>query len=457
MIHKYRLGSYNIVLDVSSGAVHVVDDVCFDVLNIFAGGGTGVCEKDCVAELSGKYGAEEIRAAYGEIKKIIKLGQLFTDDFVFPEYLRQKLLNSPIKAMCLNVAHDCNLACEYCFAEQGSFGHMRELMSLETACKAIDFLIKNSGSRHNLEVDFFGGEPLMNFSVVKNTVEYARQKEKQYDKKFRFTITTNGLLLNDAVGSFIHKEMENVVLSLDGRREINDSLRRIKSGKSLYDTIVPKYKKFVSNRGDKDYYVRGTFTGRNLDFVRDVMHMYELGFKNISIEPVVADENVSYSIKQRDLKTVFAQYDELAEKIVEIKRSGGGINFFHFMIDLKKSPCMLKKYKGCGCGNEYVAVAPNGDVFPCHQFVGMDGFKMGNLHRRTFDKNMKSMFADNTIDAKDECKNCWAKFYCGGGCGANNFSFEGSLKKPYKISCQMQKKRLECALMIQAACCKFTK
>lgn len=453
MIHKYKLNNYNILIDVNSGAIHIIDDICFDILDVINKENLYTYpENKLISEFSNKYSKQDILETYQEIQTMFQNDKLFTGDLLFGENTKDKIVNSPIKAMCINIAHDCNLKCEYCFAAKGDFGCGRELMTLDTAKKAIDFLIDKSDGRRNLEVDFFGGEPLMNFNVIRDTVEYARSIEKKYGKNFRFTITTNGLLLDDEKIDFINREMDNVVLSLDGRKKINDKLRLTKSGKSSYEMIVPKYQKLIKNRKDKDYYVRGTFTKNNLDFSEDVIHMYNLGFENMSIEPVVSDPRLNYSIKEEDLEKIFEEYEILAKKIIEIKKKNKKINFFHFMIDLEKSPCAIKKFKGCGCGNEYVAVTPNGDIYPCHQFVGQDEFKMGNLNDNTFSKTLKNKFSSNNIYSKDECKKCWAKYFCSGGCSANNFNFEKNINTPHKISCDLQKKRLECAIMIKVCC-----
>ena len=449
MIHKYKLNGYNIALDVNSGAVHLLDDLSYDILDEMEKSPNNELTAETIEQLKNKYNSDEILETYNELKDLCGKEQLFSEDCY--ECFANKMINSPIKAMCLNISHDCNLRCEYCFAAKGDFGKGRMLMSFETAKKAIDFLIKNSGSRHNLEVDFFGGEPLMNFETVKKVVEYARSLEKQYNKNFRFTITTNGLLLTDDKIDFINKEMSNVVLSLDGRKEVNDRLRVTPNQKGSYDTIVPKYQKLVANRKDKDYYVRGTFTKHNLDFTNDVLHMLDLGFDQLSIEPVVSDPKLSYSIKEEDLKRVFEEYETLAKKIIEYKKNGKNFNFFHFMIDLDQGPCAIKRLRGCSCGNEYVAITPQGDIFPCHQFVGNDDWKMGNLNDGTFSFDIKDEFAKTNIYTKPDCKNCWAKFYCSGGCNANNFEYEGDTKKPHKIACELEKKRLECAIMIKAA------
>lgn len=453
MIHKYKLNNFNILIDVNSGAIHTIDDICFDILDIINKENLYTYSEDkLINQFSDKYSKQDILETYQEIQTMFNENKLFTGDLFFEESTKNKIVNSPVKAMCINIAHDCNLECEYCFAAKGDFGCGRELMTLDTAKKAIDFLISKSENRRNLEVDFFGGEPLMNFKVVKETVKYARSIEKKLDKNFRFTITTNGMLLDDEKIDFINREMDNVVLSLDGRKSINDKLRLTKSGKSSYEIIVPKYQKFVNSRKDKDYYVRGTFTKNNLDFSKDVLHMYELGFENMSIEPVVSDSRLDYSIKEEDLDEIFKEYEVLASKIIELKKKNKRINFFHFMIDLEKSPCAIKKFKGCGCGNEYVAVTPNGDIYPCHQFVGQDEFKMGNLNDNTFNQTLKNKFSSNNIYSKDECKKCWAKYFCSGGCSANNLNFEQNINVPHKISCDLQKKRLECAIMIKACC-----
>ena len=324
-------------------------------------------------------------------------------------------------------------------------------MPFETAKKAIDFLIEKSGNRHNLEADFFGGEPLMNFDVVKKTVEYARSIEKEHDKNFRFTITTNGLLLTDDKIDFINREMSNVVLSLDGRKEVNDKLRVSPNGSGSYDVIVPKYQKLVAERSDKDYYVRGTFTKNNLDFTKDIIKMSELGFDQLSIEPVVSDTKLDYSIKKEDLPRVFEEYETLAKEMIKRKKSGKCFNFFHFMIDLDQGPCAIKRLRGCSCGNEYIAVTPNGDVYPCHQFVGERQWKMGNVVENSFNEEIKTKFAKTNIYTKEKCKNCWAKFFCSGGCNANSWQYEGDISKSHKISCELEKKRVECAIMMKAA------
>jgi len=444
------------VLDVNSGAVHVVDDLAYDILeNLDETNISCKLDKKAIEKLSDKYSILEINETYEELKELYNEGELFSKDYY--EKIAKNIGKAPIKAMCLNVAHDCNLRCEYCFASKGDFGTGRELMNLETAKAAIDFLIKSSKDRHNLEVDFFGGEPLMNFDVVKETVEYARNQEKKYNKNFRFTITTNGLLLTDDKIDFINENMDNVVLSLDGRKEINDRLRVTASGVGSYDTIVPKYQKLVKERkkSGKDYYVRGTFTKYNFDFTKDVLHMNELGFDQLSIEPVVSDINLDYSIKEDDLGRVFKEYETLSNEIIEQRKKGNYFNFFHFMLDLNQGPCAIKRLKGCGCGNEYVSVTPNGDIFPCHQFVGKSEWKMGNVLNDEFNEDIKDYFSKTTVYNKSDCKDCWAKFYCSGGCNANNLQYAGDVLKSHKLSCDLERKRLECAIMIKVAESKF--
>lgn len=449
MIHKYSLNGYHIVMDTNSGAVHVFDDAPFDMLDYLNDSVPETPPPALLAKMKEKYDDETVREAYDELKELYRIGQLFSSDEY--EQFAGMMKKAPVKAMCLNIAHDCNLRCEYCFAAKGDFGRGRMLMPFEVAKKAIDFLIEKSEGRHNLELDFFGGEPLMNFDVVKKTVEYARSLEKQHNKNFRFTITTNGLLLTDDKIEFINREMSNCVLSLDGRKEVNDLLRVRVDGTGCYDTIVPKYQKLVATRGGKDYYARGTFTKHNLDFTNDVLHMVDLGLNQVSVEPVVSDMKLDYSIREEDLPRVFEEYEKLANAVIERKKAGKDFNFFHFMIDLQQGPCAIKRLRGCGCGNEYVAVTPEGDIFPCHQFVGDDSWKMGNVLDGTFDLDKKETFAMANVYTKPECKSCWAKFYCSGGCNANNFQYEGDIHKAHKISCDLEKKRLECAVMIQAA------
>lgn len=447
MIHKYKLNGFNIVLDVNSGGVHIVDELTYDLLDNVEPPFEEKCPEKTVEKLSISYSPEDIESCYQEIVELYNDKILFSDDD-YEKYAKYSVA-SPVKAMCLNIAHDCQLRCKYCFASTGDFGKGRKLMSFETGKHAIDFLLENSGDRPNLELDFFGGEPLMNFKVVKQIVEYARSREKEYNKKFRFTITTNGLLLDDEKIEFINKEMSNVVLSIDGRKSVNDYFRVLPNGSGCYDIILPKYKKLVEGRGDKEYYVRGTFTNKNLDFSNDVFALYEAGFDQISIEPVVG-EGDEYALTEKELPAVFKEYEILAKKILDNEKNGKKFNFFHFMLDLDQGPCAIKRLRGCGCGNDYVAITPDGDIFPCHQFVGMDEYKMGNIDEGTFNQEMKADFASCHVYSKPDCRECWAKFYCSGGCNANNYQYMGNVRSAHKISCELEKKRLECAIMMKA-------
>lgn len=449
MIHKYYLGGLYIVLDVNSGGVHIVDELTYDLLDDAMPPFADECPQETVDKLSSKYDPKDIRECYQEIVSLYDEKILFSpDDY---EKYAQFTVASPIKAMCLHISHDCNLRCKYCFASTGDFGTGRKLMPLEIGKKAIDFLLENSGNRRNLELDFFGGEPLMNFDTVKEVVKYARSREAEFGKRFRFTITTNGMLLDDDKIDFINREMSNVVLSIDGRKEVNDRMRPNVAGHGSYDTILPKFKKLVAARDrDKDWYVRGTFTKYNLDFSEDVFSLYNEGFDQISVEPVVCEAEYPYALTEAELPAVFAEYERLAARLLENDRQGKHFNFFHFMIDLDQGPCAIKRLRGCGCGNEYVAVTPDGDIYPCHQFVGIEEYKMGSLEDGTFDMDMKQKFAGTHIYNKPSCRDCWARFYCSGGCNANNYMYMGDVLKAHTLSCELEKKRIECAIMIQA-------
>lgn len=456
MIHKYFLNGYYIVLDVNSGAVHVVDKLFYDMLDQVEPELPAECPQSVIDAFAKDYSEDAIRETYGEMVALKENGQLFTED----DYAQfaNMMVSSPIKALCLNIAHDCNLRCEYCFAGKGDYCQGRMLMTEEVGKAAIDYLLHYSQGRHNLEVDFFGGEPTINFDVVKKVVEYARSKEKEFDKKFRFTITTNGLILNDDMMDFINREMYNVVCSVDGRKEINDRVRARVDGSGCYDAIIPHFQELIRRReasgNDENwqYYVRGTFTKYNKDFGNDVMHMFDLGFDQISFEPVVADAKQPYALTYEDLSDVFAEYERLSKLIIENKKSAGKhFNFYHFMIDLDQGPCAIKRLRGCGCGNEYVAITPDGDVYPCHQFVGHEEWKMGNVFDLSINKEMKDNFARATVYHKPKCQECWAKFYCSGGCNANNWQYMGDVLDSFDLACEMEKKRLECAIMIQAA------
>lgn len=449
LIHKYKLNGYNIVLDINSGGVHVVDDLLYDMLDNVEPPFEKECPKKVVDKLLRFYKEEDIKTCYEEVVQAYEEKILFSED-VYGKYAKDAI-NSPVKAMCLHIAHDCNLRCEYCFASTGDFGGGRKLMDFATGKKAIDFLLEKSQDRENLELDFFGGEPLMNFEVVKEIVNYARSKEKEYNKNFRFTLTTNGMLLDDEKIDFINKEMSNIVLSVDGRPEVNDKMRKRVDGTGCYDKIMPQFKKLVEKRDkDKDYYVRGTFTKYNLDFAEDVFSLNEEGFDQISVEPVVCNSKEPYAITEGDLPAVFKEYERLAMMILENEKIKPKFNFFHFMIDLDQGPCAIKRLRGCGCGNDYIAITPEGDIYPCHQFVGEEKFKMGNLHEGTFDETIKEEFAKTNVYSKPECTNCWAKFYCSGGCNANNYQYAGDIHNIHKLSCQLMKKRLECAIMLKA-------
>ncbi len=450
-IHKYKQGDNYIVLDVNSGGVHVVDEMIYNMLDHICpkknGGDLGTTPEEIAAKLP-QYDKEEIKECFEELTQLYKDKILFSED-EYRQYA-DKTLNAPIKAMCLHVSHDCNLRCEYCFAETGDFGTGRKLMPPEVGKKAIDFLIEKSYGRENLEVDFFGGEPLMAWDTVKQTVDYARSIEKQHGKNFRFTITTNGMLLDDEKIEYINNEMTNCVLSLDGRKEVNDRIRFTPNHKGSYDIIVPKFKKLVAGRTKEnrtDYYIRGTFTKYNLDFASDVLHMADLGFTQLSVEPVVTDPKFPYALTEADLPVIFKEYDRLYEIMRE---NPNRFNFFHFKIDLDQGPCAIKRLRGCGCGNEYVAITPDGDVFPCHQFVGMEDWKMGNIYDGTVDSKIKDYFAKTHIYSKRGCSECWARFYCSGGCNANSFQYEGDVQKPNKLACEMQRKRIECGIALQA-------
>lgn len=447
-------------MDVNSGSVHSVDPVMYDAVAIVAERVPELAEPEKLSEevarevmerLSPTYGEAEVQEALDEIQYLIDAEELLTTDQYHDYVVDFKKRKTVVKALCLHIAHDCNLACQYCFAEEGEYHGRRALMSFEVGKKALDFLIANSGNRRNLEVDFFGGEPLMNWEVVKQLVEYGRSKEKEYNKNFRFTMTTNGVLLNDEIMEYCNREMSNVVLSLDGRKEVNDKMRPFRGGKGSFDLIVPKFQKFAEMRGDRDYYVRGTFTRHNLDFSKDVTEFADLGFRSMSIEPVVAKPEEEYAIREEDLPQIMEEYDHLAEEYIKRKKEGRGFNFFHFNIDLNQGPCVAKRLSGCGSGTEYLAVTPWGDLYPCHQFVGQEEFLLGNVDTGVTNERIRDEFKLCNVYAKDKCRDCFARFYCSGGCAANSYNFHGSITDAYDIGCAMQKKRIECAIMIKAA------
>ena len=455
MIHCYKNNGYNIVLDVNSGSVHVVDDIVYDLIPLceapFKEGKSQEEMVDLVMAQNLPYGKEDVTEVISELLELAEAGQLYTED-IYEKYITDfKKRETVVKALCLHIAHDCNLACKYCFAEEGEYHGRRALMSFEVGKKALDFLVANSGNRVNLEVDFFGGEPLMNWQVVKDLVVYGRSLEEPHNKKFRFTLTTNGVLLNDDILEFANREMSNIVLSIDGRKEIHDLMRPHRGGQGSYDEIVPKFKKVAESRDQMNYYVRGTYTRNNLDFAQDVMHLADLGFKQISVEPVVAEEKEDYALRLEDIPTLLEQYDILAADMIKRRKEERGYNFFHFMIDLQGGPCVAKRLSGCGSGTEYLAVTPWGDFYPCHQFVGQENFLMGNVDTGIVRTDIRDEFKLCNVYAKPKCRDCFAKFYCSGGCAANSYNFHGHINDSYEVGCELQKKRIECAIMIKAA------
>lgn len=449
MIHRYQKKGLNFVLDVNSGAVHLLDDISYAVSGLLDENMGDTCPQSIIDALP-DYTADEIREAYDELYELKKVGQLFAqDDYI--DVSRYIPVNAPVKALCLHVAHDCNLRCKYCFASTGDFGQGRKIMPPEIAKKAIDFVIARSGVRHNIEVDFFGGEPLMAWDTVTQTVDYARSLEKKYNKKFRFTITTNGLLLDEDKRKYINENMDNCVLSLDGRREVNDEFRKTVAGTGSYDTIVPKFKALVDERDPNlDYYARGTFTSHNLDFAEDVLSIADAGFDRLSVEPVTADPGCGYDLTEDDLPKIEAEYDRLTDIMLERKKEGKPFTFFHFMVDLDQGPCVVKRLRGCGAGYEYVAVTPDGDIYPCHQFVGKDEFKQGSVLDQSFNMDIAQTFAGMNIYSRPKCQKCWAKFYCSGGCSAANYNMNHDMNDSYDLGCEMERKRLECAIYLKA-------
>jgi uncharacterized protein len=431
---------------VNSGVVHVIDELVYDLLDE-----NNLKNKEEVLECyKNKYSKEELLEAYGEIEELIKEGMLYTGD-LYEDIAMNDKSKSFIKALCLNVAHDCNLKCKYCFADEGEYKGCRKLLTPEVGKKSIDFVIKNSGPRRNIEIDLFGGEPLMNFETIREIVDYARNQEKIHNKVIRFTMTTNATLLNDEIMEYIDKHMGNIVLSIDGRKEVNDSVRVRADGSGSYERILPKIKTMVDRRDkSKQYYVRGTFTRANTDFYEDVKHLADLGFKEVSVEPVVLPDEHELSLRREDLPVIFEQYDKLYEDLLNRHENGDAFKFYHFNIDLQGGPCVYKRISGCGAGHEYVAVTPDGDIYPCHQFVGNESFKMGNVFEGVIDMNLSDTFKKAHIYNKPKCKDCWARFYCSGGCQANNFNFNGDMNIPYDIGCEMQKKRIECAIALKS-------
>ena len=466
MVHYYKKNGYDIVLDVNSGTVHEVDDIAYDMIAWIDQHIGGECQsKDITVDIRekliqmilGQYPDDpsvtpaEIDETINDICTLIDEGQLFSKDLFENMSIDFKKRQSVLKALCLHVAHDCNLSCRYCFAGEGEYHGERGLMSYETGKRALDFLIENSGARHNLEVDFFGGEPLMNWEVVKQLVAYGREQEKIHHKNFRFTVTTNGVLLNDEIIDFCNKEMGNVVLSLDGRKLVNDRMRSSRNGKGSYDLIVPKFQHFVEKRGDGEYYMRGTYTHYNTDFLQDILHMADLGFKELSIEPVVAPPEAEYALKEEDLPVILQQYDELAKEMLKREKEGRGFTFYHYMIDLEGGPCVVKRVSGCGVGTEYMAVTANGDLYPCHQFAGEEKYKLGNVFDGVTDESVRDEFKLCNVYAHPECKDCFARMYCSGGCAANASHTTGSVTGVYEMGCKIHRNRIENALMMQVA------
>lgn len=454
MLHEYKLNGFNIVLDTCSGAVHSVDDVAYDIIGMYQ----DHTKDEIVKAMMDKYGhredvnEQEIEACIEDVETLKKMGKLYTpDNYGDMAGTFKERSGDVVKALCLHVAHTCNLNCSYCFASQGKYHGDRALMSFEVGKQALDFLVANSGHRTNLEVDFFGGEPLMNWDVVKQLVEYGRSIEKEHHKNFRFTVTTNGVLIDDDVIEFCNKEISNVVLSLDGRKEIHDRLRVDYKGEGSYDTIVPKFQKFVKARGDKGYYMRGTFTHANPDFTKDVFHMADLGFTELSMEPVVGKPEDPSSLTPEDIEIVKEQYEILAKDMLRREQEGKPITFYHYMLDLTSGPCIYKRISGCGSGTEYMAVTPWGDLYPCHQFVGEEDYKLGNVWDGVQNKELREEFRSCNAYAREDCKDCWAKLYCSGGCAANAFHASGTIRGVYEPGCELFKKRIECAIMMRVA------
>ena len=448
MIHQFKLNGYNIVIDACAGAIHAVDSLAWDVIALFP----GHTEDGIAAALSEKYPEAEIRQCAAEVRALSDAGKLFAPDTFAPlaGTLKERS-GDVVKALCLHVAHSCNLNCAYCFAGQGRFHGERSLMSFETGKRALDFLIENSGTRRNLEVDFFGGEPLLNWDVVKRLVEYARSIEKEHNKLFRFTLTTNGVLIDDDVIGFANREMRNVVLSLDGRREVHDRFRVDLAGRGSYDAVVPKFQELVRARGGKNYYIRGTFTHFNPDFTKDLFHMAELGFDQLSMEPVVCAPDAPEALRLEDVETVKEQYELLAMEMLRRSKAGKPLAFYHYMLDLTGGPCVYKRVSGCGSGTEYLAVTPSGELYPCHQFVGEEAYKMGDVWNGVTNAALRERFRSCNAYARDACADCWARLWCAGGCAANAWHASGDILGVYEAGCELFRKRLECAVMLKVA------
>lgn len=453
MIHAYKMNGYNIIIDQNSGCVHSVDDVAYDIITNYENKNKDEIKSYILEKYKDRddVTAEDIDLCFDDIETLKKEGRLFAEDTFEKTASAFKKRQGVLKAICLHVAHDCNLACKYCFAGKGEYDGPKGLMSFETGKRALDFLVEQSGTRHNLEVDFFGGEPLLNWDVCKKLVEYGRSIEKKYNKNFRFTVTTNGVLLNDEIMDFCNKEMGNVVLSLDGRKETHDRLRITRKNTASYDMIIDKFKKFAQSRNQKDYYMRGTYTHFNTDFSKDVIHMADEGFKELSIEPVVCDPSEDYALKESDLPVLKEQYEILANEMLRRYRKGNGFTFYHYMIDLDAGPCIVKRVSGCGVGTEYMAVTPDGELYPCHQFVGDEKFLLGDIWNGVKNKNVLEQFENCNVYSHKECKDCFAKLYCSGGCAANAYHSTGSVSGVYEFGCELHRKRIECAVMLKVA------
>ena len=453
MVHQYELNGYHIVLDTCSGAVHSVDEVAYDIIALFP----DHSREEIIAAMLKKYGGRpdvdrgELEQCLDDVQALKDAGKLFTPDTFEPLAFDFKARNTVVKALCLHVAHTCNLNCSYCFASQGKFHGERALMSFEVGRQAIDFLVAHSGGRTNLEVDFFGGEPLMNWQVVKDIVAYARSLEAEHHKRFRFTLTTNGVLVDDEVIDFANREMHNVVMSLDGRKEVHDRFRKDYAGRGSYDVIVPKFQKFAKARGERDYYIRGTYTHHNTDFTRDIFHMADLGFTQLSMEPVVCPPDDPCALTEEDMPVLFEQYELLAREMLRREKEGRGFTFYHYMLDLTHGPCIYKRISGCGSGTEYMAVTPWGDLYPCHQFVNDPAYLLGNIWDGVTNEKVRDEFKLCNAYARPECQDCWAKLYCSGGCPANAYHASGSIRGIHEQGCRLFRKRIECAVMMQVA------
>lgn len=453
MIHPYQCNGYHIIIDVNSGSIHSVDEVAYDVISRYE----TETKEAIIKEMLEKYHdspdvtEEELNTLFEDIASLKEQGKLFSEDPYASAAFDFKNRQSVVKALCLHIAHDCNLACEYCFAGEGEYCGGRSLMSFDVGKRALDFLIANSGNRVNLEVDFFGGEPLMNWDVVKQLVAYGREQERIHDKTFRFTLTTNGVLLDEDVMEFANREMSNVVLSIDGRKEVHDRFRRFRNGKGSYDLVLPKFLKMAQSRGQKNYYVRGTYTHLNTDFTNDILHLADLGFREISMEPVVAPPTAEYALTEEDLPKLMEEYEHLAATMLKRKKEGKEFRFFHYTIDLTGGPCIVKRISGCGVGTEYLAVTPEGDFYPCHQFVGDDKYIMGNVYDGITNFEIQNEFKMCNVYARPKCRDCFAKLYCSGGCAANAYHTHGSITETYDLGCELHKKRVECAIMLKVA------